>query len=254
MVVLVISVQFSSVQSLSRVHLFATPWTAARQASPSIATSQSLLELMSTEPVMHFVVLPYSFHPRPIPQRGKLSPDGLSDSSMSFALWAPTPALLGDFLTAPAGLFVGVWPWVGGGGGQILFHLVLNTISPHFPPAAGLSTGTPGNASAQILQLIWSRVQLLYIPAPNRISDCPGLLQVTRRPLGSEATEGTTPRKYDHASRPPDGQLWRSGDHAWGQAVTVARLGGAGGKRIPPETAPLSTQVDSHNSRTRKKL
>ena len=99
---------FSPVQSLSRVHLFATPWTAARQASPSIATSQSLLELMSTEPVMHFVVLPYSFHPRPIPQRGKLSPDGLSDSSMSFALWAPTPALLGDFLTAPAGLFVGV--------------------------------------------------------------------------------------------------------------------------------------------------
>ena len=135
---------FSPVQSLSRVHLFATPWTAARQASPSIATSQSLLELMSTEPVMHFVVLPYSFHPRPIPQRGKLSPDGLSDSSMSFALWAPTPALLGDFLTAPAGLFVGVWPWVGGGGGQILFHLVLNTISPHFPPAAGVVMAPPG--------------------------------------------------------------------------------------------------------------
>ena len=99
---------------------------------------------MSTEPVMHFVVLPYSFHPRPIPQRGKLSPDGLSDSSMSFALWAPTPALLGDFLTAPAGLFVGVWPWVGGGGGQILFHLVLNTISPHFPPAAGVVMAPPG--------------------------------------------------------------------------------------------------------------
>ena len=30
-----------------------------------------------------------------------------------------------------------MWPWVGGGGGQILFHLVLNTVSPHFPPTAG---------------------------------------------------------------------------------------------------------------------
>ena len=36
------SVQFSSVQSLSRVWLFATPWTTARQASPSITNSRSL--------------------------------------------------------------------------------------------------------------------------------------------------------------------------------------------------------------------
>ena len=41
-----------SVQSLSRVRLFATPWTAARQASLSIASSQSLLKLMSSELVM----------------------------------------------------------------------------------------------------------------------------------------------------------------------------------------------------------
>ena len=38
---------FSSVQSLSRVWLFATPWTAARQASLSITNSWSLLKLMS---------------------------------------------------------------------------------------------------------------------------------------------------------------------------------------------------------------
>ena len=41
----------SSVQSLSRVQLFATPWTAAHQASLSI-NSQSLLKLMSIELVM----------------------------------------------------------------------------------------------------------------------------------------------------------------------------------------------------------
>ena len=44
--------QFSSVQSLSHVQLFATPWTAARQASLSITNSQSLLKLMFIESVM----------------------------------------------------------------------------------------------------------------------------------------------------------------------------------------------------------
>ena len=44
-----LSVQFSSVQSLSRVRLFAIPWTTAHQASLSITNSRSLLELMSIE-------------------------------------------------------------------------------------------------------------------------------------------------------------------------------------------------------------
>ena len=46
------SVQFNSVQSLSRVWLFATLWIAARQASLSITNSRSLLKLMSIESVM----------------------------------------------------------------------------------------------------------------------------------------------------------------------------------------------------------
>ena len=53
------SVQFSSVQSLSLVWLFATPWTAAHQASLSITNSWSLLKLMSIESVMpsnHFIL------------------------------------------------------------------------------------------------------------------------------------------------------------------------------------------------------
>ena len=41
-----------SVQSLSHVQLFATPWTAACQASLSITNAQSLLKLMSIESVM----------------------------------------------------------------------------------------------------------------------------------------------------------------------------------------------------------
>ena len=45
-------IQFSSVQSLSHVRLFATPWNAARQASLSITNSRSLLKLMPIESVM----------------------------------------------------------------------------------------------------------------------------------------------------------------------------------------------------------
>ena len=45
-------IQFSSVQSLSCVQLFVTPWTAARQASLSITNSQSLLKFMFIESVM----------------------------------------------------------------------------------------------------------------------------------------------------------------------------------------------------------
>ena len=44
--------QFSSVQSLSRVRLFATPWIAALQASLSINNTQSLLRLTAIESVM----------------------------------------------------------------------------------------------------------------------------------------------------------------------------------------------------------
>ena len=50
--VAVVNFIFSSVQSLSGVRLFATPWTAAHQASLSVTNSWSLLKLMSIESVM----------------------------------------------------------------------------------------------------------------------------------------------------------------------------------------------------------
>ena len=62
--------QISSVQSLSRVRLFATLWTAAHQASLSITNSRSLPKLMSIESVMpsshlihfrHLILLPSIF-------------------------------------------------------------------------------------------------------------------------------------------------------------------------------------------------
>jgi len=43
---------YSFAQSLSRVRLFSTPWTAARQASLSFAISQSLLKFISVESLM----------------------------------------------------------------------------------------------------------------------------------------------------------------------------------------------------------
>ena len=63
--------QFCSVQSLSHVRLFATPWTAACQAPLSTTNSWSLLKLMSIESVMpcnhlilcHRLLLPPSIFP-----------------------------------------------------------------------------------------------------------------------------------------------------------------------------------------------
>ena len=63
-----------SVQSLSHVQLFATPWTAAYQASLSITNSQSLLKLMSIESVIHPTisssVVPFSSCFQSFPESG----------------------------------------------------------------------------------------------------------------------------------------------------------------------------------------
>ena len=58
----VIPIVVVAVQSLSRVQLFATPWTAARQTSLSFTISRSLLKLMSNESVMssNYLIL---YHP-----------------------------------------------------------------------------------------------------------------------------------------------------------------------------------------------
>ena len=62
--------QFSSVQSLSRVQLFATPWIAARQASLSMTNSRRSLKLMSIElmmPSSHLILCCPLFLLPPIP-------------------------------------------------------------------------------------------------------------------------------------------------------------------------------------------
>ena len=63
--------QFSSVQSLSHVWLFETPWITARQASLSIINSRSLLKLMSIKSVMqsnHLILcLPLLLQPSVFP-------------------------------------------------------------------------------------------------------------------------------------------------------------------------------------------
>ena len=62
------AVQFNSVQSLSHVWLFATPWIAAHQASLSITNYRSSLWPMSIESVMPYSisssVIPFSFYPQ----------------------------------------------------------------------------------------------------------------------------------------------------------------------------------------------
>ena len=64
-------IQFSSVQSLIRVRLFAIPWIAARQAFLSITNSQSSLRLTSIKSVMpssHLILCrPFSPYPQSLP-------------------------------------------------------------------------------------------------------------------------------------------------------------------------------------------
>ena len=64
----------SSVQSLSCVRLFATPWIAAYQASLSITNSQSLLKLMPIKlwchPAISSSVIPFSSCPQSLPASG----------------------------------------------------------------------------------------------------------------------------------------------------------------------------------------
>ena len=64
----------STVQSLSRVQLFATPWTAVRQVSLSITNSWSVLKLMPIELMMPFNHLnlcsPFSSCLQPCPASG----------------------------------------------------------------------------------------------------------------------------------------------------------------------------------------
>ena len=76
---------FTSVQLLSHVQLFATPWTAAHQASLSIANFWSLLKLMSIESVMPFNHLILC---RPLPSHLQSFPaSGSSSESVLHIKW-----------------------------------------------------------------------------------------------------------------------------------------------------------------------
>ena len=91
-------VRFSSVQSLSHVWLFATPWTTAHQASLSNTNSQSLLRLMSIELVMpssHLILCyPLLLLPSIFPNSGSLPMSQLFTSGgQSIGVWASASVL-----------------------------------------------------------------------------------------------------------------------------------------------------------------
>ena len=88
----------NSVQSLSRVWLFATPWTAALQASLSISNSQSLLRLMPNETVIpsnHLILHhPLLLPPQSFPASGSFQISQLFTSgSQSIGVSASTSGL-----------------------------------------------------------------------------------------------------------------------------------------------------------------
>ena len=112
-------IKFSSLQSLSRVRLFVTPWTAARQDSLFITNSWSLLKLMSIvggDSQPSYPVVPFSSCPQSFPVSGSFQMSqffasgsrsiGVSASASVLPVniqdwfpiwrrkWQPTPVLL----------------------------------------------------------------------------------------------------------------------------------------------------------------
>ena len=80
---LICSLQFSSVQSLSRVRLFATPWIAAHQASLSITNSRSSLRLPSRcHPAISSSVVPFSSCPQSLPASGSFQMSQVASFSL----------------------------------------------------------------------------------------------------------------------------------------------------------------------------
>ena len=90
-------VQFSSVQSLSRVRLFETPWTIARQTSLSITNSQSPLKPMSIESVMpsnHLILCHPLLLASTFPASGSFQMSQLfASGGQSTGVWASTSVL-----------------------------------------------------------------------------------------------------------------------------------------------------------------
>ena len=88
---------FSSVQSLSCVRLFATPWITAHQASLFITNSRSSPKPMSIELVMpsnHLILIPFSSCPQSFPASGSFQMSQLfSSGGQSIGVSASTSVL-----------------------------------------------------------------------------------------------------------------------------------------------------------------
>ena len=85
---------FQSVQSLSHVRLFATPWIAARQASLSIASSQSLLLSQWCHPTISSSVVPFSSCPQSFPASGSFQMSQLFASGSQSIKVSASPLVL----------------------------------------------------------------------------------------------------------------------------------------------------------------
>ena len=128
---------FVVVQSLSRVWLFVTPWTAARQAPLSSSVSESLLKFMSTGSLMLFShlilsVVPFSSCPHSFPASGSfpvshlcirrpkcwsfsfsISPSNEYSGLIFFRIdWFDCLAVQGTLVSSPAPQFKSINSWV----------------------------------------------------------------------------------------------------------------------------------------------
>ena len=134
--------RFSSVQSLSRVWLFATPWIAAHQASLSITNSRSSLRLMSIESVMpssHLILCHPLLCLPPIPP----SIEVFSNESTLHMMWPKYWSFSFSITPALASISIALVCWV-----CVFLLFDVETETPIFwpPDAKNSLTGKDPNA------------------------------------------------------------------------------------------------------------
>ena len=185
-----LSVLISSVQSLSHGRLFATPWTAARQASLSITNSRSPPKPMSIESVMptiSFSVVPFSSCPQCFPASGsfqmsQLFASGDQSIGVSWVYVWPPPKTCRSLLCYTPGIFK-----------DCVFAFLQNTASSK-PLLHFLSLAPSDHLLNQVTAAFWSH----FCKSSNHIV-CTSFSPL----LGWECLEASGPGLIDvHASSP----------------------------------------------------
>ena len=147
-----LSVQFSSVQSLSHIWLFVTSWTAPHQSSLSITNSNSCPSSRWCHPTILSSVVPFSSYPQSFPASGSFPMNHIfSSSGQSIGFSASAPVLP-----------MNIQGW---------FPLGLTDLISFLPKGLSRVPWHSQGVSPQFKDINYLVLRLLYCPALTSIND-----------------------------------------------------------------------------------